>query len=133
MAAKSKFTPKTRTAIVERFAIGMNLREIAQAVEVNEQTLRGWLARGRREDKGIYSAFAGAVDDAKAEAAARPEPLTEEEHRILVAEACRKGSVAALKLAWEMICDDRKSDEAEEPTNPLAAIDELAERRRAAR
>ncbi len=131
--ARSKFNPETRGAVIERFSIGMNLREVAVAVDLSEQTLRGWLTRGRKAESGEYAAFARAVDDAKAEAAARPEPLTEDEHRRLVAEACRKGSVAALKLAWEMICADRNADEAEETEDPLAAIDELAERRRAAR
>ncbi len=131
--ARSKFTPETRGAVIERFAIGMNLREISHAVELNEQTLRGWLTRGRKEEAGDYADFAAAVDNAKAEAAARPEPLTEDEHRRLVAEACRKGSVSAMKLAWEMILDDRKpSEDEQEPVSPLAGVDELAQRRRAA-
>ena len=63
--------------------------------------------------------------DAKA---ARPEPLTEDEHRSLVAEACRRNSVQAMKLAWVMILAERRAaeDEDEAPDDTLASVDQLA-------
>ena len=66
--------------------------------------------------------------DAKA---ARAEPLTEDEHRRLVAEAARKGSIQAMKLAWLMILAERRAeeDEGEAPDGTLASVDQLAEAR----
>lgn len=126
----TRFTPETRGALIERFAAGMSVAESCRAIELSEKTAKNWLARGRKEKSGAYTDFVQAVERARADAAARPEPLTEDEHRRLVADVCRKGSVAALKLAWEMILEDRKpAEEADQEADPLAEIDELAQRR----
>ncbi len=130
--ARSKFNPQTRGAVIERFAAGMTVNDTCAAVGIKDKTLRHWLVRGRAEETGLYADFVRAVDEAKADAAARPEPLTEDEHRRLVAEAARKGSVAALKLAWEMILADRTSEKTEDKSeDPFDTVDELARRRAA--
>ena len=128
--AKSKFLPETRGAIVERFAAGLTLPDTALAVGINPTTLKGWLKKGRQQDKGPYADFAAAVDEAKREAKARPEPMDEDELLRVVSESARKGNTQAMKLRWEMICADRSAnEEPEAPADPVAAVDELALRR----
>lgn len=126
----SKFTPEVRGAVLERFAAGCTIYDTAHAVGVAEKTLKGWLTRGRREESGDYADFARRADEVRAEAKNRPEPMTEEEHRLVVSESARKGNTQAMKLYWEMLLDDRSADE-EEPADPLDELDELAERRAA--
>lgn len=128
--AKSKFLPETRGAIIERFAAGLTLPDTALAVGINPTTLKGWLKKGRRQEKGPYADFATAVDEAKREARERPEPMDYDELLRVVSESARKGNTQAMKLRWEMICADRNTDEEEEePADPVAAVDELAQRR----
>jgi hypothetical protein len=91
-----------------------------------------WITKGHKAESGLYHDFAAAVEAARAEAKARPEPMDEAELLHVVSEAARKGSTAAMKLRWEMICAYREPAEAEEPqADPLAAVDELAARRAA--
>jgi IS30 family transposase len=128
----SKFTPETRGVIIERTAAGVSLADISTALDIRLPTLKGWLTRGRREESGQYHDFAQAIESARDEAKARPEPMDEDELLHVVSETARKGSVAAMKLRWEMICAHRQPAEAEEPqADPLAAVDELAARRAA--
>ncbi len=128
----TKFTPEIRGEIIERTSAGVSLRDIGHATGVQMITIQKWLRRGREEEAGEFAEFAAAVDSARKAANDRPEPLTDDEHARLVAKAARNGSVAALKLAWEMILADRNLEPEEEgPTDPLAELDELAARRAA--
>ena len=126
----SKFTPENRGRLVELISAGLTISHAARQIGIRANTVNAWLTRGRREGKGPYSDFAGAVDEARRNAL--PEPLTEDEHRRLVSREARKGSVQAQKLYWEMICADRSAnEEPEAPADPLQTIDELAQRRTA--
>lgn len=126
--AKSKFTEEARQAAIDRFAAGLSVADTASAVGLNEGTLKGWLTRGNSGHKK-YEPFAQGVKEAREQARSRPVPMTEAEHRLVVSEAARRGHAQALKLYWEMILHDRKGDEAEELADPLAELDDLAERR----
>jgi len=127
--AASKFSPEIRGALIERFASGCSLPDAATAVEINEQTLKGWLKRGRQEDDGDYAEFARAVDETREEARNRPDPMDEDELARVVSQAARKGNTQAMKLRWDMIRAAIVPDARDEPVDPLGALDELAERR----
>jgi hypothetical protein len=131
--AASKFTPEIRGALIERFAADCSLPDAANAVELNEKTLRGWLTRGRKDEVGPYSDFAKAVDEAKEEARNRPDPMDEDELRLVVSESARKGNTQAMKLLWEILRTDRGDDADEEPADPLDALEDELSQRRAAR
>lgn len=131
--AVSKFTPEIRGGLIERFAAGVSLEDACRAVGITEKTAKKWLARGRKDGVGPFADFARDVDEARAEAKARPEPMDAEELARVVSEAARKGSVAAMKLRQEMLLADRRTAEEPEeaPQDPLAGVDELAQRRAA--
>ena len=131
--AASKFTPATRGALLERFAAGVSLRDACGALGLREATVKAWLTRGRRGDVGAYAEFAEAVEAAREAARSRPDPMDEDELARVVSKAARGGSVAAMKLRWEML---RKEPDGGEGVNngdrdPLAEVDELARLRRA--
>lgn len=130
--AETKFTPENRAGLIERTAAGVSLPDAARDLEIRLPTVKGWITKGRKEASGPHFDFVNAMDAAREQAKADPEPMTPEEHRLKVSEVARKGSVQALKLYWEMIRADQDADETEEPANPLAAVDELAQRRNAA-
>lgn len=125
-----KWTPENRGALIERVAAGLSHQDACRAVGVSYPSLKAWMKRGRAGDDE-YAEFVQALEQAREQAKARPEPMDEEELLRVVSEAARKGSVQAMKLRWEMILADRNADEEEQPADPLAAIDELAERRSA--
>ena len=133
--AASKFTDECRSALLERIRIGVSLPDACRAAGVRHKTVKGWLTRGRREGDGEYAWFTLDVERAREEAEqALQIPMTEPEHRLAVSELGRAGSVAALKLYWEILLDDRKRDpEQEKAAEPgsLEALDELASRRAA--
>lgn len=121
-------TPTTRAVLVRAIATGITIETACEIAGVHRTTFHRW-TRGTRP---VEREFQRAVEKARVEAeAARPEPLTEDEHRSLVAEACRRNSVQAMKLAWVMILADRQSEneETEAADNPLAKFDQLAEAR----
>lgn len=127
-----KFTPERRATLVCLFNEGLTMREAASEAEVTERTLKGWLARGRRESSGTFHDFAAAVDGAREHAAAREKPMDEAELRLVVSRAARRGSVQAQKLYWEMIRADDDEAEAQPPKTAFEALDEgdeLAQRR----
>ena len=126
----TKFTPDMRGALLERFAAGCSLPDAASACDLNPTTLKGWLARGRKEKATEYAEFAQAVDEAREGYKNRPVPMDEDELVRVVSESARKGNTTAMKLRWEML-NSRKQEEAEKPSNPMEALDELAERRAA--
>jgi hypothetical protein len=130
--AASKFTDEYRSGLLERIRIGVSLPDACRAVGVRHKTVKAWLTRGRREEEGEYARFALDVEQARDKAGrARQVPMTEAEHRLAVSDAGRAGSVAALKLYWEILLEDRKRDPEEEKSEPgsLEALDELAARR----
>ena len=127
--AKSKFTPETRGALLERFAAGCSVPDAARATGLNDQTLKHWLKRGRQETTGPDLEVARAVDEARAAAKARPEPMDEDELARVVSGAARKGNTQAMKLRWEMLRASTLPDAEEEPADPLDRLDELAARR----
>jgi transposase len=126
----SKFTAEARGALLERIAAGVSMRDAARAVGIREKTVKGWLTRGRREETGDYADFAAAVEEVRAAAKERAEPMDGDELAQVVSGMARAGSVQAAKLRWEML---RAPGEAEEKAeaDPLAEVDELARRRRA--
>lgn len=130
--AASLFTPDARAAVLEALSAGCSLRDAAHQAGVNDQTLKGWLAKGRQEREGDYHAFAVAVDQARSSA----EPLGPlgskmdwDELEVVVSDAARKGNTQAMKLRLEMLRSQMEA--ADVPADPLAALDELAERRAA--
>lgn len=127
--AASKFTPENRGALIERFAAGCSLPDAASACGLNETTVKKWLTRGRREDAGSYAEFAAAADQTRAEARARPEPMDKDELALVVSEAARLGNTQAMKLRWEMLRTAEEPGDQGAAVDPLAALDELAERR----
>ena len=124
----SKFTPQNRAALLERTTAGVSLTDAARTIGIREATVKGWVTRGRREGSGDYAEFVAALDTARQEAKDRPGPLTREEFDLRLSYAVRGGSVAAMKLWAELHVSP---PEAEPEGNPLAEIDELAERRQA--
>lgn len=122
---RSKFTPETRGALVERFSAGLSLPDAARAVGVNPSTLKGWLGRGNREAEGTYADFAVAVQEARGEAQDRPEPLTDTEFQRELDAAVRAGSVQAMKL-W----DERDRRGESEPRPAPSKIASLVEARK---
>ena len=121
-------TPTTRAVLVRAIATGITIETACEiAASIGQHSTAGYAAT-----RPVEREFQRAVEKARVEAeAARPEPLTEDEHRSLVAEACRRNSVQAMKLAWVMILADRQSEneETEAADNPLAKFDQLAEAR----
>ncbi len=129
---QSKFTPETRGALLERFAVGCSLRDATSAVGINETTVKRWLQRGRKGKSGAYVEFVQAVEQARDEAKKRPQPMDDEELARVVSNAARKGNTQAMKLRWEMLEVLRKDgDESDQPADPLSVLDELAKRRTA--
>lgn len=112
--------------------MGVSLADSARALGLRPDTAKRWVCRGRRETDGEFAAFVADLEAARQEAIDRPEPLTEDEHRRLVSQMVRKGSVAAAKLYWTMLEADRAGEEVTpDADNPLAELDELARVRRA--
>ena len=128
----TKFTAANRAALAERVSAGVTMKDAAAEVGLSLRTVKTWLAKGRKEAAGPYAEFVERIAAARKEAAARPEPMDAEELIIRVSEMVRNGSVQAAKLRWEMICAELNADETEEQEEPpLAALDELAQRRAA--
>lgn len=92
-----------------------------------EAAAGGAPAPGRRP----YAAFAAAVDAVLAAGVHKTAVMTPEEHRALVAERCRNGSVEAMRLYWRMLVADlTRTSQQPAVKDPLAELDELSQRRR---
>ncbi len=121
----TKFTPEVRAMVVEHVAAGASVADAARRAGVREETLKGWLARGRREDLGPFATFAADVSEARRRAQQSPGQMSVAEWREHVERAVRGGSVQAMKL-WA----DRFLIPLDElPEVPTSAITRLAARR----
>ena len=111
--------------VVESVAAGASVADAARRAGVRDETLKGWLARGRREHLGPFAVFAADVADARRQAQQSPGQMSAHEWREHVERAVRGGSVAAMKV-WA----DRFLIPLEElPEVPVSAITRLAQRR----
>lgn len=117
----SKFTPEARAKALECFRMGLSVVETAKAIDVSEQTLKGWITRGRKEEAGEYREFVAAVEEARESCKQAEAPLTPDEHLLIVSRAARRGSVTAMKLYWDML----RADDGEEPTPPADPMSEF--------
>jgi len=120
-----KFTAETRGEILGRVAAGVSLADASRASGVRADTVRDWLARGRREDLGPYSDFEAAVADARKQARLAPDPMSPSEFREHLERAVRAGSVQAMKL-W---ADQFLIPPELAPGLPPSAIARLVQRR----
>lgn len=125
--AATKFTADNRAAALDLFSDGLTNADVARGIGVSAPTLKGWITRGRKEPEGDYSDFAAAVEVARALAEEAELPLDEDELKLHVAKAARKGSVAAMKLAWEIIraSTDPKGEGSGDPLDALDGGEEL--------
>lgn len=137
--ARSKFTAEMKSALLVAFESGCSVPDAATACNVNERTLKGWLTRGRKSDAPAeFAEFVRDVDRARADAEARlEEPMDRDEFRREVSKRAKQGNTTAMRLYWDILETERvlggwDQDEATPPPfDPLAEVDELAERRRA--
>ena len=120
-----KFTAETRGEILGRVAAGVSLADASRASGVRADTVRDWIARGRREDLGPYSDFEAAVADARKQAEQAQGPMSVHEFREHLERSVRAGSVQAMKL-W---ADQYLIPPEALPELPSSAITRLAERR----
>lgn len=125
-------------AVLEAIVSGASQADAARLAGVGVRTVADWLEHGRREPEGRYGEFARAVDEARAErempSADELADLTEAEVRQLLSRLARKGNVAAIKLYLDRFLSSAPPDDAVRKSaaeTVLAAMDELAERRRA--
>jgi hypothetical protein len=122
--SRSRFSPQLSGQLVGLIMVGASLPEACRQLGIPEPTVKGWLARGRKESGTTYAEFARAVEDARATVAQAE--LTWPEFMGCLAVSVRKGSVQAMKLWWEI----HRAREADEPEyDPLEEFDELATRR----
>lgn len=121
--------PTSSPDVLEAIEAGASVADAALQAGISARTVHSWIARGRAESQGAHHDFAEAVDTAwrARELPSSSGPLSEREHRLLVSTAARAGSVAAMRLYWEVIKADRKSREP--APGPLDQVDELARRR----
>lgn len=134
MAAKTRFTPETRAALLQSFAAGCTIGDAAKAVKppLATKTLRSWLARGRRESDTDYARFVLDVEKARQSYRERPDPMDAEELKLRVSESARAGNTQAMRLMHDILETERKrAAEKDEPADPLASFDELAAKRAA--
>ena len=125
---KDRMTPATREVLVRALGAGVTIETACEIAGVHRTTFHRWM-RGTRP---VAVRFQKAVERARsAAAAAAPAPMGEDELRRLVAAACRRrNSMAALKLQWAMVLEDRRRAEGEDgdgaDDGTLAELDELA-------
>lgn len=131
----SKFTAENRGALLDLLADGLSMKDACREIGVREKTVKDWLTRGRKEDDGDYAEFAAAVEATRQDATVFDEPMDEDELKLAVSRAAKKGSVAAQKLLWEMLraATDDTPDEDADPFDVLDQEDELAKKRGAAK
>lgn len=119
---RSLFTPEVAKTIVEGIERGLSIPEVCTWSGLSENTVHGWLRRGRKEADTPYARFADDVDQARKQAASAV--MDEIEFRMHLNKAVRAGSVQAMKLWWEINGQDAPDDDKAEP-NPFAFLDEM--------
>lgn len=135
----TKFTSSTQFAIASAIREGVSIPDAARGNDVAPDTVKTWLAKGRKNPDGPYGEFAEMVAEAlefrdlgASENPTDAVPSKEELHRRLDA-ASKKGSVRATQLLLEIRAreDDRDGDESVE--DEFGALespqDELAQAR----
>lgn len=115
--------------VLEAIEAGVSIADAGRASDVAPRTIYRWLARGREEREGPFASFAQAVDRSREDRSLNKcdKPLDEHDLRLRISEAARAGSVAAMRLYWEILKSDRHDPASED--DPLAGVDELARRR----
>jgi hypothetical protein len=135
------FVPAARTEVIDRTAEGFSLRAASAASGVPLSTIQQWLARGKREDRGEYHAFAQAMTAARSAArdarrqpsspsppppASAPsdagaEPMGPDELAVVISTAARRGSVTAMKLRLEQLRAEAPPEPEPEPSESAIA------------
>lgn len=124
--SRSAFEPYVRGQLVGAVRAGATLSDACRHAEVPENTVRGWLKRGRKELNTEYAAFEAEISTARTEAAA--DTASFEEALVLLSRAARAGSVRACQLLLE---HHRSERERQEDEREPSIIDELIARRAA--
>lgn len=106
---------------------GRSVEEAAAGVGVNPSTVARWAARGRAGADSESVAFAERYDAIRQGAGVQR--LSEDDVVRAVELAVRNGSVTAMKILLDRF--KAEGDVSVRTDNPLAELDELAERRRA--
>jgi transposase-like protein len=117
--------------LLEAIMAGATVAEGCRKLDISAHTVRSWLASGRRDPEGRYGAFAASIGTAKRSKRTVPpmpaDGLSRDEWERLLAEACKAGSVPALKL-W---ADTHPAEGQAPPMDPLGFLDDLLNQRRA--
>ncbi len=120
---RSTFTPRARGSVLQGLYAGLTLVESIERAGLAEQTVKGWLTRGRQDPDSEHGRFAAAVDEAR-DVAARAD-MTLAEFRGHLNRAVRAGSVSAMRL-W-LTLHQSEQDEADD--DPFAEVDGRLRRR----
>ncbi len=96
-------------AVLAAIRKGASVADAARSLHIASRTVERWLAKGRNQPQSRYATFAATVDRLRA-ARRAPTPtfaaancMDEHELFVRVSEACRAGSVQALRLYWQML------------------------------
>lgn len=95
------------TQVAEAVEAGASLADAAREAGISTRSVNRWIARGRSEPEGPYGSFAARVDAVRDARTLPDGPLTRDELEALIARAARRGSVAAMKLALELVDEER--------------------------
>ncbi len=91
----SKLTPEIQSKIIEHVRNGTPQKYAAAAAGIKEPTLKTWLARGRKEESGIFSDFASALKDALGEFVARNVQIIQNAAEGVIEETIRETTTPA--------------------------------------
>ncbi|MCB8970361.1 MAG: hypothetical protein M9964_00450 [Solirubrobacterales bacterium] len=112
--------------VVTAIGDGCSIADAARAAGCDSRTVDRWLSNGRKDPHGPYGRFAAQV-----EARLKERGMPASEHRAvmdrselleIISKAARAGSVAAMRLASELIDD-------EPPSPGIQRLNEIRERR----
>jgi hypothetical protein len=128
-----RFTPERRERFLTLLEVGRTVRDACADVHVSQTTIGKWAARGRATGATVEEVEFAVRFDAIREGtgSGQHRPLTSEDLVALLERAARRGSVQAMKLLLERPWERKNPDGRGEadPTDPFAALDELAPRR----
>lgn len=134
--ARARLTPELAAGLAARLGAGVSIADAARASSLHPKTLARWLARGQREDAGVYAALVATVGEAsrvQAEQAGERSDveLDEGEARLILSRLARGGSVPALRLFVERFLRPAEPVRpgASDAASLLAEMDELAAKR----